>query len=373
MQSASSHLAQLELLNFFRLYQKLQQQRSPQLPIQPIQSTPRSSVQHLFMAEVDDITSSFARVQLQDRSFGPVGSGRLSNTSLNSSTSSDSSNSSMHAQTKRLEEQLTFGKAGSTTGHFSKPHGFCLNNDNDIVVADTNNHRIQVFTKSGELKHQFGRAGRETGQLNNPRKVAVMRDDTYVVCDVGDGGSRMQLFDKSGRFLKQIAIKYIDIVAGLVVNRHDEIVIVDSVSPTVFRIDAATGSVLAWFDCSSHMREPSDLALHGDNYFVCDFKGHCVCVFDARGRFLRRIGGENVTNFPNGIDVSDQGDVLVGDSHGNLFHVVVFDLDGRQLAEYIFDKFKVSRCCGLKITREGLLVTLAKNNNHVITLKTLFI
>ena len=69
----------------------------------------------------------------------------------------------------------------------------------------------------------------------------------------------------------------------------------------------------------------------------------------------------------------DYGDVLAGYSHGNLFHVVVFDLDGQQLVEYVFDKFKVSRCCGLKITRDGLLVTLAKNNNHVITLKTLFI
>ena len=28
-------------------------------------------------------------------------------------------------------------------------------------------------------------------------------------------------------------MKYIDVVAGLAVNRHDEIVIVDSVSPTV--------------------------------------------------------------------------------------------------------------------------------------------
>ncbi len=30
-------------------------------------------------------------------------------------------------------------------------------------------------------------------------------------------------------------------------------------------------------------------------------------VFDEDGTFLRRIGSESVTNFPNGIDISDAG------------------------------------------------------------------
>ncbi len=47
-------------------------------------------------------------------------------------------------------------------------------------------------------------------------------------------------------------------------------------------------------------------------------------VFDEDGRFLRRIGCESVTPYPNGIDVSDAGDVLIGDSHGNQFHVAVY-------------------------------------------------
>ena len=35
--------------------------------------------------------------------------------------------------------------------------------------------------------------------------------------------------------------------------------------------------------------------------------------------------------------------------------------------------FQVSRCCGLKITSEGYVVTLAKNNHHVLVLNTLYI
>jgi len=61
--------------------------------------------------------------------------------------------------------------------------------------------------------------GREEGQLWYPRKVAVIRTTgKYVVCDRGSERSRMQLFTKNGQFIKKIAIRYIDIVAGLAIT-----------------------------------------------------------------------------------------------------------------------------------------------------------
>ena len=55
------------------------------------------------------------------------------------------------------------------------------------------------------------------------------------------------------------------------VLRVGYIVAVDSVSPTVFCI-SETGDLIRWFDCSDYMREPSDIAVSGKEYFVCDFK-----------------------------------------------------------------------------------------------------
>jgi tripartite motif-containing protein 2/3 len=272
-----------------------------------------------------------------------------------------------------MQIRTKFGTLGSGKAQFNSPHGFCLGIDEEIIVADTNNHRIQIFDKNGEYKYSFGSPGKEEGQLWYPRKVTVMRDSgKFVVCDRGNERSRMQIFNKNGHFMKKISIKYIDIVAGLAITHRGEIVAVDSVSPTVFRISEA-GDLLKWFDCSDYMREPSDIAISGDEYFVCDFKGHCVVVFNDDGTFLRRIGGENITNFPNGIDVSDAGDVLVGDSHGNRFHVAVFSREGSMLSEFECPYVKVSRCCGLKITSEGYVVTLAKNNHHVLVLNTLYV
>ncbi|CAG9765507.1 unnamed protein product [Ceutorhynchus assimilis] len=272
-----------------------------------------------------------------------------------------------------MQIRCKFGQLGPSKCQFNSPHGFCLGAEEDIIVADTNNHRIQIFDKTGSFKFQFGIPGKEEGQLWYPRKVAVMRNTgKYVVCDRGNERSRMQIFTKNGHFLKKIAIRYIDIVAGLAVTATGEIVAVDSVSPTVFIIHE-NGELLRWFDCSDYMREPSDIAIHGKEFYVCDFKGHNVVVFNEEGKFLRRIGAEDLTNFPNGIDISDAGDVLIGDSHGNRFHVAVFSRDGSLVSEFECPYVKVSRCCGLKITSEGYVVTLAKNNHHVLVLNTLYI
>ncbi|XP_050417219.1 brain tumor protein [Patella vulgata] len=276
-------------------------------------------------------------------------------------------------QMSSMQIRCKFGQLGPGKGQFNSPHGFCLGIEEDIIVADTNNHRIQVFDKTGDFKYQFGIPGREEGQLWYPRKIAVMRSSgKYVVCDRGNERSRMQIFTRNGHFVKKIAIRYIDIVAGLAITSQGNIVAVDSVSPTVFCI-GESGDLIKWFDCSDYMREPSDIAVSGTEYFVCDFKGHCVVVFSEEGQFLRRIGCENITNYPNGIDISDAGDVLIGDSHGNRFHVGVFQRDGSLIGEFQCPYVKVSRCCGLKITSEGYVVTLAKNNHHVLVLNTLYI
>ena len=95
------------------------------------------------------------------------------------------------------------------------------------------------------------------------------------------------MFTRHGIFIKKIIIRYIDIVAGLAVSPEGNIsspfiilfidkfvghiIAVDSVSPTVFRI-SENGELIKWFDCSEYMREPSDIAIWNNDYYVCDFK-----------------------------------------------------------------------------------------------------
>jgi hypothetical protein len=206
--------------------------------------------------------------------------------------------------------------------------------------------------------------------IKTPTAINNTTSPRFVVCDRGSERSRMQIFDRNGDFLSRVDIKCIDIVAGLVVTDDGQIVVVDSVSATLFGMDEA-GNLSLVIECRNYMIEPSDIAVYNKHFYICDFKGHCVVVFNYEGKFVRKIGDQKITNFPNGIDIDNEGRILASDSHGNKFHIVVYDQKGNLLAEYECPYAKVSRCCGLKITSEGYIVTLAKNNHHVLILDAL--
>ena len=81
-------------------------------------------------------------------------------------------------------------------------------------------------------------------------------------------------FYLQGHFIRRIAIRFIDIVAGLAVQCWGEahIVAVDSVTPTIFVL-AEDGRLIRYHECSDFMNEPSDIAVFGREYYICDFKG----------------------------------------------------------------------------------------------------
>lgn len=217
--------------------------------------------------------------------------------------------------------------SSSLLGHPSIHHQHQQQLQHNQHMASRHHHQISKSTYSSGVE---GGSGQFSGSLN---QYLIKNEPLYVVCDRGAERSRMQLFTKDGSFIKKIGIHYIDIVAGLAITQNGLIIVVDSVSPTVYIINGETGVLNGWFDCSGHMKEPSDIAVKSDSpgneYFICDFKGHCVVVFSEQGEYLRRIGHDGLTSYPNGIDISDDGDILVGDSHGNRFHVVVFDRNGK--------------------------------------------
>ena len=47
---------------------------------------------------------------------------------------------------------------------------------------------------------------------------------------------------------------------------------VDSVTPTIFILHP-DGHLIKYIECSEYMTEPSDIAIFGNEYYICDFKG----------------------------------------------------------------------------------------------------
>lgn len=293
-------------------------------------------------------------------------------------TTAMSTSGYMKKNDHEMRVMAKLGTLGSGPTELHMPHGFCIGLNDDIVIADTNNHRISIFSLKGEYRYSFGEEGIEPGKLYQPRKIALLRpslsdqlpEPVFVVCDRGSKRSRMQIFSLSGQFIRVIDIPYIDIVSGLTTTHDGKIVVVDSVKSAV-SVLLADGTTLNWFICGSMMNEPSDIAVHRNEFYICDFKGNSVMVFNQHGKLVRTIGSD-YTKFPNGIDISDNGDVMVGNSHGNRFHVTLFNEEGRYIGDYECSTLKVSRCCGLKCTKDGFVVTLAKNNHHALVLTPIY-
>ena len=94
-----------------------------------------------------------------------------------------------------------------------------------------------------------------------------------------------------------------------------------------------------------------------NNAYVFNFE--CVDLtffFRILGNFLRRIGCQPVTNFPNGIDISDAGDILVGDSHGNQFHVAVYDRRGDLVSQFQCPQVNISGFYPAMFSLMGLFI-----------------
>ncbi|KAH9510554.1 hypothetical protein DERF_009078 [Dermatophagoides farinae] len=292
---------------------------------------------------------------------------------------SSSLNNASVGEVKQLQVAYKFGQLGTEPGCLDAPHGFCLGINDDIVIADTNNHRICVFAFNGRFKFSFGEYGIEPGKLHQPRKIAMLppailrpedsNNPVFIVCDRGPKRSRMQMFSLDGHYMRLIDMPQMDIVSGLTTTQDRLIIVVDSVRSGLIVMDEF-GGLINCFTFSSYAMEASDIVFHNKHFYICDFKGHNICVFDIHGVLVRRLSTK-MLQYPNGIDISDAGDIICCDSHGNRFHISVFNEQGQLLRNFECPHLTVSGCFGLRLSTDGFIVTLAKNNNLVVAFNSI--
>jgi len=75
----------------------------------------------------------------------------------------------------------------------------------DTFISDGYiNSRVAKVDKDGNWLKSWGERGKEPGQFNTPHSIATDANDNVYVADRGN--SRIQVFDKDGKFLRQIVI-----------------------------------------------------------------------------------------------------------------------------------------------------------------------
>lgn len=102
---------------------------------------------------------------------------------------------------------LEWGSFGTDNGQFNTPIGIDMDFEGNIFVVDSGNHRIQVFDTLGNYLNSWGSRGSGIGEFINPIDVVVgfksVTSSRFSFVAVSDyGNNRVQLFDRSGQFIK---------------------------------------------------------------------------------------------------------------------------------------------------------------------------
>ena len=112
----------------------------------------------------------------------------------------DSKNHRIQVLNSDLTFSSTFGKKGSSKGHFDHPYGIACDSAGNVYVADSNNHRIQVFTAEGKFLRMFGKRGEDKGKLKVPIGLAIDGNDILYISELDN--HRISVFTLEGHFLK---------------------------------------------------------------------------------------------------------------------------------------------------------------------------
>jgi peptidylamidoglycolate lyase len=87
--------------------------------------------------------------------------------------------------------------------HFNEPTDIAVRSDGSFYVSDGYvNSRVADFDPTGKERFEWGKKGSSPGEFSNPHGIAFMPGSTDIV--VADReNSRLQLFDREGKFKRQ--------------------------------------------------------------------------------------------------------------------------------------------------------------------------
>ena len=172
------------------------------------------------------------------------------------------------------------GKGGDDEKHFRSPDDLVFAGNGDIYVADAGNGRIVHLKHDGKFVGAWGRKGVKN-QPNGPGEfaaahgIAIDRRDNLYVADRGN--NRIQVFDKSGKFLNEW--KGFGNPFGVLVVRN-ELLISDGDAHTISHLNLTTGALEKQWGNPEMLKLPHLMAVGPDKMlYVAEVAGKRIQRF----------------------------------------------------------------------------------------------
>lgn len=172
------------------------------------------------------------------------------------------------------------GKPGLGTDQFNKPADIAFGAGGEIYVADGyGNSRVIVFDRAGKFLRQWGKKGTGDGEFNLPHAVCIDREGRVFVGDREN--NRVQVFDSQGKYLAQFPVPGGPF--GLELTRERRFFVAAGRSDEVRWLDAE-GKVLARWGMKG--KAPGDFSLP-----------HGICVDGQGDVYVAEVGGQRIQKF----------------------------------------------------------------------------
>lgn len=220
---------------------------------------------------------------------------------------------------------------------FIMPHGLTVDKDNNVWLTDVGLHQIFKFSHEGKLLMKLGTAkvpGNDSLHFNLPTDIAVADDGTFYVSD-GYGNSRVVKFSSSGKFVKSWGTygskpgEFI-IPHGIAIDNKNIIYVADRQNNRIQLFDTS-GRFLKELKNDVEVEQLPSVAIGINNsLFAIDYdptkkadstvKGSTFFGFDASRHATTHFGATGLSNrtscWFHDIAIDSKGNIYIGDILG---------------------------------------------------------
>ncbi|MBH60788.1 MAG: peptidylglycine alpha-amidating monooxygenase [Dehalococcoidia bacterium] len=221
-------------------------------------------------------------------------------------------------------------------GEFLRPHGICVDKNDDLYLIDDQGHMIEKRTKEGKLIFRLGEKGkssvRQSGDIFNLPTDAIVDPDTGdIFISDGYGNSRVHKFDTEGKYINSWGEPGSDpgkfsLPHNIAITSDKRLIVADRENFRLQIFDTEGNFIDQW-----HIHHPMSVTTDKeDNIYVGEMGpppvqegvknlGNCVSILNSEGKLIERLGddlpGSNDNQFvaPHGIAVDSKGSIYVAE------------------------------------------------------------